>query len=280
MNCKDVAKVITDFLSGEITPQEKKLLLKHLDTCRECRQELSALAGIEEKLGLVFKLSTTDCLLPDNALESLKEKIALEEQSEGRKQNWTELILRVIKPLNWRLNLKTGLAGALVVSLVIIIAVTIPLLFGKNSKVLAVDIALKNSQVQAAIGDRDINRIKDVDTLSNGENVVVVLDIDAELLIITEVNTQKEEVVQVSTLELNDEKKQEITAIASTDPGVQSLLDRGAEITEFNTTYNIDIDAGRVDLRVNIWITLNGKKHIAIIDPEGEKVLSLIALPD
>ena len=76
MNCKDVSRVIMDILSGEATREERELALKHISSCRKCRDELAALTDIEEKLRLVFKASTAKYSVPADILESIKREIA------------------------------------------------------------------------------------------------------------------------------------------------------------------------------------------------------------
>jgi hypothetical protein len=150
-----------------------------------------------------------------------------------------------------------------------------------NGEVLAIDIALNNPQVQAILGDRQLDNLDNMETseIGDDEHTFVILDIDSELLIIAEVNIGKKEVIQVSSLELNDENKQEIISIAGTDTRIQNLLDQGAEITSFKPAYNINLETSFVQLDVEIRITLDDELYVALIDIETEEVKSFIPLP-
>jgi len=291
MNCKDVDKILIDFLSGEATQEEKDFALEHISSCQKCRDKLAALTDIEDKLRFVFKASTVQYSVPTNALESIKRKIA-EEQTKATKQGLVESIQKLIeyfgksslfpKKLNW----KTGLVSILVISLIVVLSVTIPMLFGANSEVLALDIALKDPQVLSAFGDREVSRVAS-DIIVDNNRAVVIFNIDAELLIIADVDLKTEELVQLFTLELTTEKKQEITEIARTDPRIQTLLEQGASIDSFYPHYTffeseiIGPDGetrieNSVEFTVQIRIILPPEEYTAFINLDKGEVISFI----
>ncbi|MDD4230428.1 MAG: zf-HC2 domain-containing protein [Dehalococcoidales bacterium] len=200
MNCKDVNKRIADFLSGELSQKEKEQVLGHLAGCNKCREGIKALTDIEKRLRQLFDMNTAGYSIPDNMLERIKARIALEEQAEGKgeEQNKKKLIPRR-EWIPWRLSWKKAFAGALIICLVVVLSVIIPIFVSDNGEVLAIDIALNDPQVQAILGDRKPYNIE-TSEIGDDEHTFVILNIDSELLIIAEVNTGKKEVVQVSSL--------------------------------------------------------------------------------
>lgn len=97
-----------------------------------------------------------------------------------------------------------------------------------------------------------------------------------QLEIIAEVNIGEEKVVQVSSLELNEEKKQAVIAIALTNSRIHGLFDQGAKVTDFNPAYYIDLETSLVEFEAEIRITLDDKLYVALIDLGNEKLKSFI----
>lgn len=41
MNCKEIEKLIPKFIKNECTPKEEAMLLEHIKSCPECKEELT-----------------------------------------------------------------------------------------------------------------------------------------------------------------------------------------------------------------------------------------------
>ena len=75
MECKQVEKLISQFVKNECTPQEENLLLEHIKQCPECKEELTIQFLLEEGLnhleaGESFDLNTE----LEKRLESVREQ--------------------------------------------------------------------------------------------------------------------------------------------------------------------------------------------------------------
>ena len=51
--CREIRQLLGVYVVGAIDPAERSLVDTHLDTCRDCREELSGLAGLPALLGRV-----------------------------------------------------------------------------------------------------------------------------------------------------------------------------------------------------------------------------------
>jgi len=291
MNCKDVSRIIISFLSGEATEEEYGLVLEHISSCQKCRYELMALTDIEKKLGFVFKASTAKYSITANALEKIKQKIA-EEQSDTKRRSLTESIRKLFqssyrnllspRKLNW----KTGFVGIFLIVLIIMLSVTIPMFFDKDSKALALEVALKDPQLVSAFGNREVSQTASEIIIDNNR-ANVIFNINAELLIIADIDLKTEELIQIFSLELTDEKKQEIIEIARADIRIQELMELGASIDSFYplyTFFNNEIIGpdGEVHIEksfeftVQIRITLPPEEYTVLINLDKGKVISFI----
>ncbi|MBN1369684.1 MAG: hypothetical protein JW954_05565 [Dehalococcoidaceae bacterium] len=255
--------------------------------CDELEKKLSAFIsseiGREEKLRLLFELSTINSSVPDNALDRIKERIALE----SPKQTWKRRLQKAseaIKSLHehrlcfprFRLSWKTTLSFILIIALAIILPVTLPLLFSSDSKALAKEIALKDPRVQAILEGRQVTD-SDISEIENeDEHIFVVLDLESKLLLIAEVNTGKQEVVNISSFEVDPETSRQINAIIASDSRIKALLAQGAEVTSLKPLYYLDLETGFVNFKVDVRISLNEKDYSAIVDTEQGKVVTFI----
>ena len=297
MECNDIKEAIIDFIAGEVSPEQKDLVLQHIATCQNCRDELSELVGLEDSIRQAFKINSLKYPIPTNALERIKQQIAKGEKIRTSNKGIRQSILRMaqnfrnIRLLPRRLSWKTGLASVLVVSIAVVLAVIIPIITGQSPEVLAANIALNNPQFQSILADKGIDyretAYTDVIFYENQANVI--FDFGPDLLAIADVDLGKKEVIQLYTLELTDERKQEIVDIARTDTSVQSLLEQGAYINGFYPAYAIGHerivgqdgeiqDKSYVDFTVNMRIQLGGAEYVAIIDLNSNQVLDLALL--
>ena len=282
MNCKDIDKIIIDFLDGELTDNEQALVEKHLATCQYHKKEIEALTTARNNLRQALKLSATRYSPKPDAWERLRQRITTGEQPKVIKQDIKESILKTIRHIGSnsliykRLDWKTGLIGILAIAIIVILAVMIPPLVGLDNEVLAIDIALNSPEVQAALGGRSVNEAE-VAGIIDEEDVFVCLRIEDNSLLIVEVNMEIQEVIQLYPLEVTDEVKQRAVDIAMTDSRFQDLLEQGADISSFFPTYYFEIyetvgldgaiyKEGSIDFKIDMRMKLEESEYYALIN--------------
>ena len=289
MNCKDVGRLIIDFLDGNLTDDEQASVEKHLAICKYHKEEIAVLTNTNDNLKTALKLRVASYSTRPDAWERLRQRIVKEEQTKALKPGLMDSILRVIRdsirsrPVLRRLNWKTGLVALLAISLTVILAVTVPLLSRPDSEVLAIDIALNSPEVQTALGSRSVDQAEVAAVLDAEEDVFISIRAGDDYLLIVEVNPDAKEVIELFSLELTDEVKQRAVNIAMTDPRIQYLLEQGAYISSFFLSYYININEnigpsentyieGSVEFRIIIGITLYEDEYVASVNLEKEEV--------
>lgn len=79
MNCKDVDKLLTAYLEGEATPEEREGIEVHLTTCTRCRDELEALATSRSQLRQALKLMASRVSPPSRSWDWVRQKAGIRE---------------------------------------------------------------------------------------------------------------------------------------------------------------------------------------------------------
>jgi hypothetical protein len=51
MNCTQIRELLSEYMDGMLDKEPKDLVKKHLETCKDCREELASLRAISEELG-------------------------------------------------------------------------------------------------------------------------------------------------------------------------------------------------------------------------------------
>jgi len=248
MDCqdKDIDKIIIDFIDGELEYSEQALVEQHLAGCRYHREEVEALTATRDDFIKTLKPIAASYSPKPDAWERLTQRIAIEEQPSTARQSIKEMFVKASRrisggtPTYRRFDWKAGLVGVLAIALIVVLSVTIPMLVGSDSKVLAIDIALNNPEVQAAVSDRLVEETGVVGTI-NKESVFVYLSIEDGSILIAEVNTETQQVVELYPLELTEEVKQRAIDIAITDARIQNLLEQGVDISGFTPSYYYEI---------------------------------------
>ncbi len=297
MDCKDTKKLTAAFLDGELTDKEQALFGEHLAACQGCREEMEALAATRENLRQTLKLTAARYSPSPDAWQRLRQQITEEEQPEAATPKRTGMGRLIPRRLNW----KTGLAGLLILALVISLAVTIPPLFGQDDKALAAEIALNNPEVQAALGGENPKIVEvrfsaDMNTgfdMNTGDEYAIVVFDYGHVIAVVDLNTGHAEVVTAQvTLELDEFARQEIIDIAKTDPNVQELFDKGAQVHDIIVVKVypaiVDVwDAGPIpDIEVNpeelighiasLTLELGQNLHTVIINVTTGKFVTLV----
>ena len=225
MSCKDINNLITAFLDGELVGEERDLVKAHLVDCRTCQIEMEAIASIQNDLRNAFGLEAGRYSPSSHVWHRLRWCITGQEQ----RATITDRIRSII-PFHRRLSWKTGFISILVLALIAGLATTIPLFIKQDNKVLATEIALNNTQVQAALGGEEPMEVTVLDTIYEEGNIRVVIAVEPDMVIVADVDMGNQEVVTMKVQELDDITKQEVIDIAMTDSRVQELFDRGAQI--------------------------------------------------
>lgn len=60
MDCKEVIKMIPDFLNNKLNSRELRDFLKHMEECEECREELSIQFLVQEGMARLEEGNTFD----------------------------------------------------------------------------------------------------------------------------------------------------------------------------------------------------------------------------
>jgi len=173
---------------------------------------------------------------------------------------------------------KTVVFGTLALALVIGLSLTIPT--HSTDSAYAADIVQKSPEVQAALGDGEVEVVKVIVidgkaiVIAKGKKGIVKADVDLKTRDVTDV-----EKMTVTTAE----GKQEAIDIAKADPRVKELLDTGAMISIVSSTWYygmMNLETGEIeevsDTFVKVVIEGVEKNYVAYVDLSEGKVIKLI----
>lgn len=90
MDCKKVCELLTAYLDGEVTPEEKAYIEAHLPGCPKCQAELKALSTMQTSLRSALKSMADEALPSSQAWEKVRARL---ETGETRPVFWTSLTL-------------------------------------------------------------------------------------------------------------------------------------------------------------------------------------------
>jgi len=237
MKCNDTERLITAFVDGELTDKERAAVIEHLSTCQHCRDEMASISDFISLLHSTSEIISTEFLPSPASWQTLQQRIIeANKKSKPCIVNKIEKLILKVKPskagiLNWR----TITVGALVLLLSVGLIFTVPSFLKQDYKILAVNISLSNISVQDIINERGVNTVNEyvIDKIDDRGHTFVVLIREIDYILISEVNIETKEVVQLYEIELNDETKQIIIDIAGTDPTIKDFLEQGAFGSEF-----------------------------------------------
>lgn len=63
MSCEEYQSMITAYVDGELPPQKRERLERHLAACPSCKQELTEVAALKEELAMLKFTEPTDAEL-------------------------------------------------------------------------------------------------------------------------------------------------------------------------------------------------------------------------
>jgi hypothetical protein len=223
---------------------------------------------------LIKKLEDTKP--PDAELPGYKEqlKMALLEGAypvRGKDRGITGLLKDAFTPK--RKVWQTALAGTLTIALIASLGVVLPQFLREDSTALAKELALNDPEVQALIGNEELEEddIEVLDSVDSTGYASVFIRVDADSYIVANVfmgipGAEEVEAIETEMIPVTDAKKQEIIDIASTDPEIKALLDQGAFIYQYYFDYVPAYLAS--DSIEDLWKKVNTVKPLSVKDQE------------
>jgi hypothetical protein len=79
MNCKDIDKLLTAYLEGVATPEEREQVQAHLAACSQCRDELALRQTSRNRLGQALKLTASRVTPPPGSWEQIVKQAGIKE---------------------------------------------------------------------------------------------------------------------------------------------------------------------------------------------------------
>jgi len=221
MNCSDLDELLSAYANGELSRTQREFIEEHLSSCADCRAALADYTEVRQQL-MYLKATPSMPDLNEATMSKIRAAKYAPLKADGRKGIGSFIPNR----LNW----KTGLISILALAIVVSLAVTIPPFFKQGDKVLAAEIALNSLEVQAALDGEEPKEVAVVDYVDIAGNTRVVITVSDDRVVVADVDMGNQKVIMVNVRELTDITKQEIIAIAKTDPRVQEIFDKGAQI--------------------------------------------------
>ncbi len=83
MNCKRICELLTAYLDGEVTPEDKAYIEVHLPGCPQCRAELEALTATQENLRGVLKTMAEEAAPSPQAWDKVRSQLETKESRRG-----------------------------------------------------------------------------------------------------------------------------------------------------------------------------------------------------
>jgi anti-sigma factor RsiW len=75
MSCKEICELLTAYLDGEVTPEEKAYVEAHLPGCPQCHAELEALSVTQVSLRGVLKSMADEVSPSTEAWEKVRAQL-------------------------------------------------------------------------------------------------------------------------------------------------------------------------------------------------------------
>jgi hypothetical protein len=101
MNCKEICELLTAYLDGEVTPQERAYIEAHLPGCPQCRAELEALSATRDNLRGMLKSMAGEVSPPAQAWEKVRARLE-------KKGSWLDALHRLLTSKTWQVATVTA----------------------------------------------------------------------------------------------------------------------------------------------------------------------------
>jgi hypothetical protein len=177
---------------------------------------------------------------------------------------------------------KTALVTTLAVALAFGLAIGLPPLMGQSPELLAREIAQNSPDVIAALGGDEVETVRILSIQDNMATVIVEGKMGAVVNALVDLYTKVVTQAVVGP-QLTDEEKEQALSIATADPRVQELLDRGAVIDlvlpMYVTFSGVNQETGEIEeiteTWAQMWINLGNRQWGVQIDLIRGKVVSV-----
>ena len=269
MDCKEICELLTAYLDGEVTPQEKVYIEAHLPDCPRCRAELEALSAAQINLRGVLRLMADEVSPSPQIWENIRKRLEGKElAARSRFLRWRGLS---IASLWHRPGWKTALLSVL--GLTAIIGFSLSTINIQSPEAMAASIAHSSPEVQSALNGEEMEEIEVVTKIVDGEGNVLLVLVQTETRAVTamvDIKTKRmTEIIRVHVPEFTSQDEQRARDIATANPGIQELLAQGGIISRVSPSYDLSyFREGEVKMGATISVELGGKRWSAIVDLE------------
>jgi len=111
MNCKEICELLTAYLDGEVTLEEKAYIEAHLPGCPECRAESEALSATQDNLRGVLKSMAEEVVSPSAEVWE-KVRARLDTDTKG---SWLDGLHRLFTGRTWQVATVTAAVAVIAV---------------------------------------------------------------------------------------------------------------------------------------------------------------------
>jgi len=177
---------------------------------------------------------------------------------------------------------KTALVTTLAVALAFGLAIGLPPLIGQSPELLAGEIAQNSPHVIAALGGDEVETVRILNIEDNMATVIVAGKAGGIVNAVVDLYTKAVTQAVVGP-QLTDEEKEQALNIATADPSVQELLDRGAVIDlvlpMYVTFSGVNQETGEIEeiteTWAQMWMNLGNRQWGVQIDLIRGKVVTV-----
>ena len=278
MKCKKVRWLLALYDSGELSPEEQDMVETHLASCEKCRQDLARLSEVPALIQSLHgdtwwadvsspireRLNASGARRSPSQVTPIKaeKKGMMREIPVWRSVRISSLAVAIMERPIWQPVLVSLLAVIIIVG--VGLAVMHP--WVGNNIALAADAARNNPQVQAILGEGEIETevvlIAEIahvkcsikDTFNDTFVTVVVNTDNMKVMAIHATATTLHPSEPTFRPELTEDEKAEAIAIATADSNIQKILSHGFTLGE---PCNSDPVLG-ADIRKVAWLPLKG----------------------
>jgi len=177
---------------------------------------------------------------------------------------------------------KTALVTALAVVLAFGLAIGLPSIMGQSPELLAGEIAQNSPDVMAALGGDEVETVRILNIEDNMATVIVEGKMGGIVNALVDLYTKAVTQAVVGP-QLTDEEEEKALDVATADPRIQELLDRGAVIDlvlpMYVTFSGVNQETGEIEeiteTWAQMWIDLGNRQWGVQIDLIRGKVVSV-----
>jgi len=255
VKCKEVRWRLAPYDSGELSHEEQQMVEAHLASCDRCRQKLARLSKVPALLQSVHD-DTWWADVRSPVMERLR--ASADQTGPSRAKTIKAGKTRVAGRPIWHPALIS------LVAVIIIVGAIVGVIYprGGNNVAQAADAARGNPQVQAILGEEDIEVIKveiadpNAYVHLSSRQATVEVQVDLETIEVRTILLQASHTFgpPVDRPELTEDEKAKAIEIAEADPYIQRILGHGFALSEPTSIHPVLGD----DPRRVAWVPLVG----------------------